>query len=221
MSFRSQLENAFNDTILKYIDVVASKYNLQKEDLYNLWSGSNLVNTPVSIPASNPELEKLSKKELTELCKNKNLKVSGTRNDLIARIIEYDTKLIQKNTPQNNIVKKLTEKLPKLELTKNEFGFFEHPETKFVFDTKTQKVFGKQNQNGSVDELDAEDIETCKKFKFLYNIPLNLDKKINVLDVKVDELDDELEVEELDEEELCEYEEELVDDEEEEEYYEE
>jgi len=220
MSFRSELENALNSTILKYIDNIASKYNLEKDELYKIWTGS-CGSTPNISPTTNPELEKLSKKELTELCKGKNLKVSGTRGELISRILDYDSKLSQK--PSQTIIKKLTEKIPKLELYKNQFGYFEHRETKFVFDTKTQKVFGKQNDDGSIEELDAEDIETCKKYKFLYNIPLNLDKKVNVLDVKVDELDDELEVEEeLDEDDLCEYEEELEEvDEDEEEYYEE
>jgi len=217
MSFRSELENALNSTILKYIDNIASKYNLEKDELYKIWTGSCGTSSVIS----NPELEKLSKKELTELCKGKKLKVSGTRGELISRILDYDSKLTQK--PSQTIIKKLTEKIPKLELYKNQFGYFEHRETKFVFDTKTQKVFGKQNDDGSIEELDAEDIETCKKYKFLYNIPLNLDKKVNVLDVKVDELDDELEVEEeLDEDDLCEYEEEVEEvDDDEDEYYEE
>ena len=80
----------------------------------------------------------------------------------------------------------------KLEIKRNAAGYFVHAETSFVFDTKTQKVYGKLVGEDKIDELSAEDIDICNKYKFSYILPNNLDKKINILDVKVDELDDEL-----------------------------
>lgn len=191
--------------------------------------------TPVTI---NNELKDMGKTELVELCRAKKLPVSGTKAQIIERLCKVDnnstinfqpTKQVNNSTataPVTNpiqitsqITKKLVEKIPKIEVTRNKFGNFEHFESHFVFDTKTQKVYGKQNSDGSIDDLTEEDIDLCNKYKFTYNIPKNLDKKSNILDVKVDELEDdeddvELEVEEdldldLDEEEYEDDEEEI------------
>jgi hypothetical protein len=204
-----------------YISIISKKYNIKENELYEIWNGNNnSTHIQTSSSSQNQELEKLSKNELIEICKNKKLKISGSKNDLISRIISLETQNKQPET-QQTIIKKLAEKIPKLEIKKNEFGNYEHKETSFVFDSKTQKVYGKQNEDGTISELSSEDINLCNKHKFSYLIPNNLDKKINILDVKVDELDDDadaVDLEDLEEE----YEYEIEDDEiEEEEFYEE
>jgi hypothetical protein len=211
--------SSINSTVNNYISIISKKYNIKENELYEIWSGNSEISQTTS---QNQELEKLSKPELIEMCKSKKLKVSGSKNDLINRIILNETQNKQqqvKTLEQQTVIKKLVEKIPKLEIKKNAFGNYEHKETSFIFDSKTQKVYGKQNQDGNIDELSSEDIDLCNKYKFSYLIPNNLDKKINILDVKVDELDDDVELEE-DLEEEYEYE---VDDEieEEEEFYEE
>jgi hypothetical protein len=211
--------SSINSTINNYISIISKKYNIKENELYEIWSGNSEISQTTS---QNQELEKLSKPELIEMCKSKKLKVSGSKNDLINRIILNETQNKQqqvKTLEQQTVIKKLVEKIPKLEIKKNAFGNYEHKETSFIFDSKTQKVYGKQNQDGNIDELSSEDIDLCNKYKFSYLIPNNLDKKINILDVKVDELDDDVELEE-DLEEEYEYD---VDDEieEEEEFYEE
>ncbi len=219
MSFKDTIMSSINSTVNNYISIISKKYNIKENELYEIWSGNSEISQTTS---QNQELEKLSKPELIEMCKSKKLKVSGSKNDLINRIILNETQNKQqqvKTLEQQTVIKKLVEKIPKLEIKKNAFGNYEHKETSFIFDSKTQKVYGKQNQDGNIDELSSEDIDLCNKYKFSYLIPNNLDKKINILDVKVDELDDDVELEE-DLEEEYEYE---VDDEieEEEEFYEE
>lgn len=219
MSFKDTIMSSINSTINNYISIISKKYNIKENELYEIWSGNSEISQTTS---QNQELEKLSKPELIEMCKSKKLKVSGSKNDLINRIILNETQNKQqqvKTLEQQTVIKKLVEKIPKLEIKKNAFGNYEHKETSFIFDSKTQKVYGKQNQDGNIDELSSEDIDLCNKYKFSYLIPNNLDKKINILDVKVDELDDDVELEE-DLEEEYEYD---VDDEieEEEEFYEE
>jgi hypothetical protein len=220
MSFKDTIMSGINSTINNYISIISKKYNIKENELYELWSGGNSQNIQQTT-SQNQELEKLSKTELIEMCKSKKLKVSGSKNDLISRIVLNETQNkepIKQET--QTVIKKLVEKIPKLEIKKNAFGNFEHKDTTFVFDSKTQKVYGKQNENGTIEELSSDDIETCNKYKFSYIIPNNLDKKINILDVKVNELDDDVDdvEEELDEEEY-EYEDEI--EEEEEEFYEE
>ncbi len=190
--------SSINSTVNNYISIISKKYNIKENELYEIWSGNSEISQTTS---QNQELEKLSKPELIEMCKSKKLKVSGSKNDLINRIILNETQNKQqqvKTLEQQTVIKKLVEKIPKLEIKKNAFGNYEHKETSFIFDSKTQKVYGKQNQDGNIDELSSEDIDLCNKYKFSYLIPNNLDKKINILDVKVDELDDDVELEEDD-----------------------
>ena len=63
---------------------------------------------------------------------------------------------------------------------------------------------GHQEEDGSVSELCDDDIENCKKFKFQYDTPQNLDKKASLGGVKVQELED-------DEDEVLDVEEEVLD----------
>jgi hypothetical protein len=185
-------------------------------------------------------LDKLGKTELINLCKLKNLKCSGTKIEMIARLKNGNTistsSSVSNNTvpsdkpsktttskkhsiapEKQNIINKIPVKIPTVAIRRNQFGNFEHAETSLIFDRNTQKVIGKQNPDGTVDELGDVEINICKKFKFSYDLPENLDKKANLSNVKVDELEEEElcdEDGEFEEEEVVD-EEELVDEEEE------
>jgi hypothetical protein len=180
---------------------------------------------------------KLNKKELQEICKSKNLPVSGTKNDIIIRIMGNIKPKTQPTISSNNkktssppsVIKKLVEKIPTIQIRKNNFGNFEHSETKIIFNNVTKRAYGKQNDDGTVSELSHEDIDICHKYKFAYDIPENLDKKGNIDDDNDEELDNNEEDDDeelIDEEELEAIDDEDIDDEEEveeeveEEYYE-
>ena len=226
MSFKEKANLGLNSTLNEFFKIISEKYNLNYNELQQIWSGSVVNN--ISPPQPN-ELEKLNKSELIEICRSKQLKVSGTRSDLVNRILDFDK---QKSSTQPlfkqpsvvppPVLKKLIEKIPPIKIEKNSFGNFVHKETSFVINEHTQKVYGKENKDGSINDLTSSDIDLCNKYKFSYVIPNNLDKKVDILDVKVDELDDDLE-EELEEEEDDELleEEEVEEEEEEEDYYEE
>ena len=113
-----------------------------------------------------------------------------------------------------SVTQKIMSKLPLNQVRKNQFGNIEHPETQLIFD-ENKTAIGKQNDDGSIDPLTAEDIEICNKFKFKFEIPDNLDGKTNLRDVQVEELEEDEEVIDDDEEQEI-AEEELIDDEEEE-----
>lgn len=190
MSLSQTILNNVDNTIRSYILNVSKKYNISENELMNLWYGggsiSTVATTVTKSSAEKNELSKLTKSEIMEMCKAKNIKVSGTKNELIDRLMECNNK-----TPsQIPINKKLIEKIPKIEIKKNAHGNYEHLESSLVINNKTQKVYGKQNKDGTISDLTPEDIDLCNKYKFSYEIPANLEKKINILDVKVDELDD-------------------------------
>lgn len=216
MSFIQTVTKSMNDAVYAFVLQVANQYNLDQDEVYSLWTGSSVQSLP-PLPTStnNSQLEKLNKKELVELCKAKGIRHTGTKNDLIVRLSGQDTITTSKKTETKAtskdppVVKNLVAKIPTVPIRRNQFGNFEHPETSLVFNNKTQKVFGKQNDDGTVEDLTPEDIDICNKYKFSYQLPENLDKKLDLADVKVEELEEELsEGEEFEEEELIEEEDE-------------
>jgi hypothetical protein len=206
MSLSKIIQKSIDDTILIYINEVANKYNLNKTDLLKMWNNEyiekfDLIPITKESLSSNKNLSNLTKNELIELCKLKNLKIKGTKAELIDSITKYDNNSKEKVPEKENIIKKLVAKIPTIPIKKNTFGNLEHQETSFVFD-KDKKVFGKQNENGNIDQLSKEDINICNKYKFSYHIPDNLDKKSSLKDINIEELeegDDAEEVEELEE----------------------
>jgi hypothetical protein len=186
-------------------------------------------------------LAKSTKPQLAALCKERGLKVSGNKEELITRLLNFsiseskgeskdgkskgkveskiESKIENKKSEvkskvreakEEQLLKKFAEQQTNtLEIRRNVFNNYEHPITKLLFRKEDKKVYGKQNDDGTVSDLTKEDIEECKKYKFDYELPLNLNKKVSLKDVKVEEIEEEEEVEiEEEEEELVE--EELV-----------
>jgi hypothetical protein len=173
--------------------------------------------TPIT---SDSELSKMLKPELISLCKAKGLKTTGTKQELIDRLsqqteskVETKAELVQKTLTSTKVAtavgkkevvskapvsKALVANTPQISIRRNQFGNYEHPETSFVFDRQNKKVIGKQNDNGKIEELTSEDIDICNQYKFDYVLPTNLNKKENMKDVKIDELDNEEVVEDDD-----------------------
>ena len=239
MSLSDKIQSEIQKIVNLYIDSVSNKYSLDKNELLSLWdSNTSLKSTQKSVnivedikkevtSSSNNTLIKLSKAELVEMCKAKKLKTSGTKQELVDRLSgeeESITKSVSTKTEKKvspPIIKKLIEKIPSIQVRRNKFDNFEHEETSFLFNNKTQKVYGKQKKDGSVSDLTPKDIDLCNQYKFSYYIPENLDKKESLKNIDTEELEEEFEVEEeLDEEEFEEEDVEEEEEEEEEEYYE-
>ena len=228
MSLNGVLQEAIEKVIQTFISNVSTKYNLDNDELNAIWTGNNKQsNTPKVVSFSEVDVSpdfllKCNKAELTALCKQKGCKCSGTKTELISRLLgKEDNKNPEDNkkpkttskkiTPReiSPIEKKLVANIPNILVKRNKYNNYEHPETGLVFDNETKTVIGKQNKNGSVDDLSEDDIDQCNAFKFKFQIPTNLDSKSKLVDVKIEELDedegDELEVveeEELNEEDL-------------------
>lgn len=169
-------------------------------------------------------LHKANKSELVALCKSKGFKCTGTKDVLIGRLMgkEKDeikdsskevnkdsSKEVNKDSSKKNnksdIINKLIANIPCIPVRRNAHGNLEHPESGLVFDKKTQTVIGKQQDDGSVSELTDVDIEECKRFKFTYRLPVNLEKRDNLDNVKIEELESDIEEDiekEADEEEI-------------------
>lgn len=182
---------------------------------------------PASADMSEMTPEKVltcTKDYLMAYCKSKGLKQSGKKEEIIQRVLDSlkasgsasttapakasSSSKSKAPAPVAPVLANVAEKSGTLEIRRNKFGNEEHFESGLVFNKDTKMVIGKQNPNGKLESLTDKDIETCKKYKFLYKLPENLSVDKGLQNIKVDELDEEDE-EELDEDDIEEEEEDL------------
>jgi hypothetical protein len=236
MSFSELLNKAVNSIVVSFIDTLSKKYDIPKEDLISIFNGTsdpktvveNKIVSEVKLQPSD-ELNKMNKNELIAHCKTKGLKTTGTKQELIERLTggNVASTVTEKKTTKSNtnqpveekpVLKNIQSTIQTVQIKKNSFGNFEHPDTGLVFDRINQKVIGKQNKNGNIDTLTDEDVELCNKYKFKYDIPENLNNGVkNSISIEgLDEEDEDDEGEDIinEAEELLEEEEELEEDEE-------
>jgi hypothetical protein len=216
MSLSQSVLNALENSVSKFIKQVSTKHGINEDDLHAIWSGRptgsvSKQSEVVSDGADHSQLLKLSVKELQALCKEKGLKHTGIKIVLAQRISGGEEiapvakpKAAAKNAPKlSAVVEKLKASVPLVNIRKNQFNNYEHPESSLVFDAKTKKVIGKQNEDGNIDELTSQDIDTCNQYNFqISEVPSNLDSKASLDDVVVGELDDSDVDEVIDENEL-------------------
>jgi len=205
------LPNELNCQILNqcklFIHNISTTYNIKEDDLKKLWKTINQV------PDDNiteMELLKYNKNQLSELCKKRGYKYSGTKSELLNRILNKETpivkpKQITKSTKKNPIVKKqvisnIIANKSSIIIKRNNYNNYEHSDTGFVFDNTTNIVIGKQ-LNDKVVDLTKDDILKCKQYNFSYKIPFNLDQHSKQkIELKDRELDDDDEEETIDDE---------------------
>jgi hypothetical protein len=189
------------DTILdKYIQDVSNKYNINDKELRKMWD--NEVDESVKDSESESvckkeeykkTLAKKSKNELVDMCKKDDVDAKGTKKDLVA-------KLVNKKFRKENVVENISKNMNAIIIKKNQWGNYEHTLTKLVFNKTTKTVFGKQHDDGNVIKLTREDIDMCNKYKFKYNIPVDLGNDTEDMDLEneISESDEEFEEDEED-----------------------
>lgn len=180
-------------------------------------SKSELINMNDLSP---DRLYKANKNELSALCKSRAIKSTGKKEELIERLLEIfkknsdskseiksdiksdtksDTKSDKKissrdfrtsKKSESNIIQKISNNVDNIVIRRSVHNNYIHPLTKLVFDQKTKNVIGKEEDDGTISELNEEDIESCKKYKFSFEMPSNLDKSTNLDNVEVEELDE-------------------------------
>ena len=217
MSLYAKLSFNIDGVINEFVDLIANKYNLNKNELMGLWRDEkgeeNKQEAKVkpkkeekkalSIDTQDLSLSRLmnlTKPEIIALCKEHNHKTTGTKQQLIDRLVNNKNddskeekeegekeKEIKEPTkkgkkvlsPTAEIIRKIIGTNKPIAIRTNKYGHSVHPETNLVFNPDTQEVIGKEN-NGTIDELTDEDIDICKLHKFSYKLPKNL-KGINIV----------------------------------------
>jgi hypothetical protein len=229
------LTNEQLEQIISKLQPQITKLILDKIKNTNINSEEKEKDMSESFIKDDPEsLFKSSKAELVAICKSKKLPVSGTKQQLIDRILgktksKSPSKQIQTKiksltevikpkkdrTPTSKKAEKLIEKIKSetnlintLVLRKNKWDNYEHNDTQLVFNQHTKQAIGIQNrETGRVEQLTKKEIELCKQYKFDYVIPENLNTEDDK-DDEIEELDEIEEIEEVEEyEEVEDYEE--------------
>lgn len=243
MSYSSKINEVVNDTVSTFLTMISEKYSLDYDELSAEWNrtSTNTPSTlnkkekqaekqqpekkqPVKSSISNAELHLQTVDILKGICKDRGLKCSGKKSELIDRIKESNNEdktdensgensgensdlkpAVKLQTKvQNNKSKTLPDIYKKIEknclaIRRNAFGNYEHEETGFLFND-TKKVHGVQLKDGSIRLLNKDDFDLCNKFKFMYIIPDNLNENIQDDDEDV-EIEEEYEEEYEEEEE--------------------
>ena len=165
--------------IRKYIDAILEEYEIEEEFLLNLWKKTQSTIKPKTPPTktslSRGELMAMKKTGIMELCKVNGISTTGTKQVLIDKLLNsggstqtINTNISHKKSKKMNIIQKIQEETPTINVRENSFGNFEHHETRLVFDKHTAKVIGKQAENGKILPLSTEDVDHCKEYLFVF-----------------------------------------------------
>ena len=158
-----------------------------------------------SIAITHETISSATKDMLAGMCKKVGLKQSGKKEELYKRLMDFLTtnpkaEVVAKKAATSSssskkedppVIKSVKERTAELAIRKNSHGNFEHVATGLVFNTD-KMVYGKQAEDGNVDSLTIDDIELCKKYKFPFKVPENLNTSKNLDDVKVEEMPEEV-----------------------------
>ena len=179
------LLKGINTSIESFVNNIIKTYSLpssEKKKMLSIWnnvenSGKNSVDNTAE-KLSSEKILKCNVSGLKSLCKEHNLKRTGKKEILIQRLIDHMNSPNESKPVLKKIKKtKKQDDIGIIQIKRNQFGNYEHFETGLVFSKLDKNVIGKQNENGTITELNKNDIELCNKFKFKYILPENLNEK--------------------------------------------
>lgn len=206
-SLSKDLYSLVSKAIGEFADRVASKYDLKKDDLLELWNSN--VSSELQAKAGKEDKKAATKKGKAAAapsdaatCAYQFKKGANSGTKCNSKVRSDDSQYCNKHKSQEDkeqspaketkkapakkkekekeapVVKKMNEGKPRMSITKNKFGNYEHAETKLILTKETKEVVGRQGDDGKVIPLTTEDIENCKKYGFKYKMPASLSSKV-------------------------------------------
>jgi hypothetical protein len=180
-----------------FLEIISKKYNLSENELKRKYISKNREICSIALKQKENDIsilkkkknhllksekelkkyniinkmdqyKKLSKKDLIEKCKEKNVNSYGTKFELIQRLLVKD---------KNGVIQEIKHTIPPIYIQKKN-DMYIHEDTQFVFDITDKKVIGKWNDN-KIHLLSYDDIQLCLKYKFKYELPENLSFSIS------------------------------------------
>lgn len=112
------------------------------------------------------KLQSLTKQELMEMCRERNMNCYGTKFDMVQRLLSSD---------KTGILKEIKHSIPAIRLYKDDASeMYVHRESGLVVDPLEKRVVGRRDAHGNLVGLSYKDIQTCLRYKFRYVLPSNL-----------------------------------------------
>lgn len=165
------------DNIKEYIQLLIKEYEFDEATLLKIWTDKH----PIEKEEEDATLTRKKKVELQAMCKERNLPVTGSKQVLIDRLLspnpppKSSPKAKKKSSKKVAVVlQQLMSRNTAINVRRNLFNNYEHVTTGFIFDESNHNVIGKQNNDGTIDQLTEQDIELCKEYKFNYEIPVTI-----------------------------------------------
>lgn len=165
-------------SVNQFIKQVSETYQLSESDLKEMWQKDG------EFKAINYSSMKLT--ELKELCKQKNLKVGGTKKDLIRRLTGEEPKPVETKSKPVKKVKKETPSILKkivqqsvLNISRNQFDMYVEQDTNYVFNEISQSVIGLLDGKNLL-PLTNEQMKECWNRKVSFRIGKVDDKYVFV-----------------------------------------
>ena len=181
--------------IQRYIEKVSAMYKISKNDLRTMLATVDDIAPPTPSPATTPppdtiaavsgNVAKMKKKELQELCVQKGLNKTGNKKELQARLAS--AAIQPENPPPPARSTKSKKKINVIDAdgeVPDTIRLKRSPHGNFVFkglvvDPMTQVVVGREEDDGTVSELNESDIEKCNKYRIDFEPPNNMDIQDN------------------------------------------
>jgi len=196
-----------NSQIQTFIQMLCEEFSLQHDQVENVWSrvaGSSEgveetkstsppAGAAVAASSSDSEytdaaLRKMTVVMLKRILKDQGKRLSGKKDELIARILGTDTtantparktlakksKVSAKKRDETTLGRIFEASRPKVTVRPNAHGNHEHPDTGLVFRGTPPLVYGRQNADGSIEPLSEETVALCNQYKFKYEPPVDL-----------------------------------------------
>jgi predicted DNA-binding WGR domain protein len=193
---KNQIDTAIEDNIAKYVKLVAKTYNLDKKELMNLWNtirdkdgSSSSIDSKVNTKASlNTKSDTKSKSKSNGGCPYEYIK--GKRKGETCGVVSKDgsqyCSMHKKHEGQEPKERKVlpepkksimpakksspvTKEVSRVLRKHKELDMIWHQETGLAFTTEERLVIGKI-VNDKLVELTEEDIDTCNKWGFFYQM---------------------------------------------------
>jgi hypothetical protein len=209
MSLNEMLKNNIDQVITVFMNRISCLYNLEYNEIKAIWNESSsnvslplVISNKVELPtnADKETLLKHDKATLVVMCKAKNCKYSGTKLELVSRILSEEEPSKAKAKPRSKtlvsdiksspVLKNIKENIPDIVLRYNKFNNLEHFDTNLIFSENDKIVIGKQGDDGTILPLKEQDINVCKQCKFDFVIPKDLDAGSSLTDVKIEGISD-------------------------------
>tara|TARA_A100001011_G_C14318317_1_gene849079 strand:- start:5026 stop:5886 length:861 start_codon:yes stop_codon:yes gene_type:complete len=189
MSFKIIIEKNIDDTIKKYTEVLANKFNLEKSELYQIWIDVKIENntTQSSIEEEKSTVKKMPEKKIV-LSKDTQIKTSltcpyvftkGSRcGEQCGCKPKNGNKYCCKHKKYEDIPIKEKKITPTVKKEKVNIILRKHKLTNMLWHSESGMVFKSCNErtvigriiNDKLNPLSESDIEECKRLNFKYSI---------------------------------------------------